>query len=320
MNANKIIREARLDIVRKIHGMNPTDLDRMCSLEHTEELNRWKDIAIEEQCFETAARLKNIIVMRGAPLGLKPVQGDKAPAASYIEQIEQLFSIERQNAIEHYIKTCVQTHEYEKVIADLRAEIDLNNMRMAAVMTACTQNTWASQKDRIGRGHAYWTQCYGDVCAAIDREILLRQERDKLAGYYDSIVKTIGHDQILKAYDVQGKLLMSETKRRRTAEEALCRIEQHLKSLNLPVPPADAAFESQQVYDIDQLSQILKEKVGEDFIVTQKEKMSGDAEAVLTIEGKIRATWKARLVKIPPPDGVTPRGPSEYFELKFYPE
>ncbi len=252
---------------------------------------------------------------------LKSVQGDSEmspPAASFIDQIQQLVATERHEAIEHYKRTCVQTHEYEKVIADLRAEVDLNNMRMAAVMTATVQNTWASQKDRIDRGHAYWTQCYGDVCAAIDREILLRQERDKLAGFYDSIVKAVGHDQILKAYDVQGKLLMSETKRRRTAEEALCHIEQHLKSLNLPMPPADAAFESRQVYDLDGLCQILKEKFGEDFIVTTKEKSDGSTESVLGIEGKIRATWKGRLVNVPPRDGVTPRGPKEYYDLKFH--
>lgn len=33
----------------------------------------------------------------------------------------------------------------------------------------------------------------------------------------------------------------------------------------------------------------------------------------------LRASWKSRLISIPPLDGRPPRGPSEYYDLKFYP-
>lgn len=48
-------------------------------------------------------------------------------------------------------------------------------MLLAAISTASGQNTRESAKERIGRDSPYWTQAYGDVCVAIDREMALRE-------------------------------------------------------------------------------------------------------------------------------------------------
>lgn len=50
-------------------------------------------------------------------------------------------------------------------------------MLLAAISTASIQNTPASAKERIHRDSPYWTQAYGDVCTAIDREMALRDTR-----------------------------------------------------------------------------------------------------------------------------------------------
>ena len=55
-------------------------------------------------------------------------------------------------------------------------------MLLAAISTASGQNTRESAKDRIGRDSPYWTQAYGDVCAAIDRELALRERLEKAFG------------------------------------------------------------------------------------------------------------------------------------------
>ncbi len=74
-----------------------------------------------------------------------------------------------------------------------------------------------------------------------------------------------------------------------------------------------------QKFTLDQLLEILKARFGDDFVIAQREFGDGSSQAVLTFEGKLRASWRAQLVNMPPRDGVTPRGPKEYYDLKFYP-
>ncbi len=62
----------------------------------------------------------------------------------------------------------------------LRAEIELLRMQGAAVMTASLQNTEKTVKDRITRDSPYWSQCYADVCAAVDREMAHRETTERL--------------------------------------------------------------------------------------------------------------------------------------------
>lgn len=52
---------------------------------------------------------------------------------------------------------------------------ELHRMREAAISVAAQCNTESSAKEqRIERGNPYWTPAYSDVCAAVDREIVLR--------------------------------------------------------------------------------------------------------------------------------------------------
>lgn len=53
-------------------------------------------------------------------------------------------------------------------------------MLLAAVSVVSLQNTRESLKRRIDKTHPYWTHAYGDVCAAVDREIALREEGEHL--------------------------------------------------------------------------------------------------------------------------------------------
>lgn len=62
-------------------------------------------------------------------------------------------------------------------VAELR---ELHIMQLAGISTACLQNTERSIKDRIGRDNPYWTVAYGDACVAIDREMALRAECERL--------------------------------------------------------------------------------------------------------------------------------------------
>jgi hypothetical protein len=52
--------------------------------------------------------------------------------------------------------------------------------QIVACSVAANQNTRESIKNRIDRSNPFWTLAYSDVCDAVDREILLREERDEL--------------------------------------------------------------------------------------------------------------------------------------------
>lgn len=46
----------------------------------------------------------------------------------------------------------------------------------------------------------------------------LREERNKLAGFYDEIVSSIGHDRIINEYNQRGRMLAEEANWRKEAE------------------------------------------------------------------------------------------------------
>ncbi|MDD2765982.1 MAG: hypothetical protein PHE83_18625 [Opitutaceae bacterium] len=69
---------------------------------------------------------------------------------------------------------------------------------------------------------------------------------------------------------------------------------------------------------LDELIKALRAKLGDQPAnVTQVEYTDGSSKAKVLVSGSIVATFKGRLVKMPPPDRVTPRGPKEYFDLVF---
>ena len=78
-----------------------------------------------------------------------------------------------------------------EVIAQMRQEIDTWMIKLAACSSAALQNTETTVKDRLTKDNPYWSAAYGDVCAAVDREMKLRQDleecRDKLFIAYDKV-------------------------------------------------------------------------------------------------------------------------------------
>lgn len=71
-------------------------------------------------------------------------------------------------------------------------------------------------------------------------------------------------------------------------------------------------------HTLDQLCAKLRERLGTDYLITTRESPDGSAHATLSIDGILKATWRKRLANEPKYDGVTPRGPSVYFNLRFY--
>lgn len=69
---------------------------------------------------------------------------------------------------------------------------------------------------------------------------------------------------------------------------------------------------------LDELCATIASRFGEKFEVTQVEHGDGSSEALLTIDGALRASWRARLANPPPRDGITPRGPKEYYDLQYF--
>jgi hypothetical protein len=63
--------------------------------------------------------------------------------------------------------------------------IETLRMQLVGCSTASFQNTEASKADRIAQDNPYWSVAYSDVCAAVDREIALRAERDALRAKLD---------------------------------------------------------------------------------------------------------------------------------------
>jgi len=56
----------------------------------------------------------------------------------------------------------------------LETEAETERIRLAACTTAALGNTPERVAERIAPGHPYWSASYGDVCAAVDREMTLR--------------------------------------------------------------------------------------------------------------------------------------------------
>ena len=64
--------------------------------------------------------------------------------------------------------------------ARLRAEVETERLRLAACGVAAMQNTVSSITQRLTRDNPYWSASYGDVCGAVDREMTLRAEIERL--------------------------------------------------------------------------------------------------------------------------------------------
>lgn len=59
-------------------------------------------------------------------------------------------------------------------------ELEIERMRLAGCGVAAMSNTDESVKARINNLSPFWSASYGDVCAAVDREMSLRKELEAL--------------------------------------------------------------------------------------------------------------------------------------------
>jgi len=67
------------------------------------------------------------------------------------------------------------------LLDEARAELETERMRNVACGVAALGNTEKTRAERIRKDNPYYSASYADVCAAVDREMALRQERDRLA-------------------------------------------------------------------------------------------------------------------------------------------
>ena len=85
-------------------------------------------------------------------------------------------------------------------------KLEFERMRLTACGVAAMSNTRETVKQRIGKDHVYYSASYGDVCDAVDREIMYREA-------LESILNEIGIPQpgypapVSNAYDIACKAL-----------------------------------------------------------------------------------------------------------------
>lgn len=73
-----------------------------------------------------------------------------------------------------------ERHQVVKAVEYLRQENERLRVQLAGCGVAAMQNTADSRKDRIEKGAYGWSASYADVCSAVDREIALREENERL--------------------------------------------------------------------------------------------------------------------------------------------
>jgi hypothetical protein len=71
------------------------------------------------------------------------------------------------------VQACEQK---DATIAELNGELERERMRLAGCGVAAMLNTTDSLLSRIPTDSPYWSASYGGVCAAVDREMQLRDE------------------------------------------------------------------------------------------------------------------------------------------------
>ena len=78
----------------------------------------------------------------------------------------------------------------------LELELDAERMRLAACGVAALMNTPDTAAQRIGRDNPYWSASYGDVCAAVDREMLLREKLKALREFNKEVLREFAREII----------------------------------------------------------------------------------------------------------------------------
>lgn len=71
--------------------------------------------------------------------------------------------------------------------------------------------------------------------------------------------------------------------------------------------------------NLDQLCDIIERRFGQDGVIAKTHYGNGHYGFECKVNDVVKAEWKSKLVNPPVYDGQTPRGPSEYYDLKFIP-
>lgn len=79
-------------------------------------------------------------------------------------------------------------------VRELEKELEIERLRLAGCGVVAMQNTREFMKERIHQGHLYWSASYGDVCRAVDAEILYRELLERECQDIDNVIKKIGWD------------------------------------------------------------------------------------------------------------------------------
>jgi predicted nucleic acid-binding Zn-ribbon protein len=88
------------------------------------------------------------------------------------------------------LNECLASARTERDAA--RTELEDERLRLAACMSAALGNTKAAVRERIPRDHPHWSASYGDVCAAVDREIQLRADLAAVDAYVGGLRDEVG--------------------------------------------------------------------------------------------------------------------------------
>lgn len=88
----------------------------------------------------------------------------------------------------------------------LRAELERERMRLVACGVAADANTRMSANvSRIYSDSKYWSAAYNAVCNAIDREMMLRDERDEYKERAEKAERE--RDEVFRKYDGRKNLV-----------------------------------------------------------------------------------------------------------------
>ncbi len=101
------------------------------------------------------------------------------------QQREALYAAQQQiTALKLHIKDekafADQLLDAQQQIAALMAERETLELKLSACSVAALGNTPATVAERIAPSHPYYSASYGDVCNAVDREIIYREALDNL--------------------------------------------------------------------------------------------------------------------------------------------
>lgn len=139
--------------------------------------------------------------------------------------------------------------------------LDLNVVEVVKKMAdklARSERELAEAKEHHQRDEAMIVQRTDEVRDLTSRLATAEAERKKLFGYYDEIVKAIGHDCILKEYNQRGELLRQEAHWRKEAETQLATTQQQLAATQAELAKVHLQFEAACLH-ADQLSAELSE-------------------------------------------------------------